>query len=303
MSTTTIPLAAIVANADQPRKIFDAAPLADLAASIEASGLQQPITVRPIPPRPDGAAYEIVMGERRFRAHGLLVARGLAQFASIACHVVEMDVITRDIAAIVENLQRADIKPMEEARAFARMLAHGLSVVDLGKKLGMKQAWRITERMELLKLTPQLQTLTESGNLPVEMARWIATVPHDKQAHVAQMVARGQLTGTKAVRAACEAINQELSQTDIFGDSAPKVSEADVATVNAMEAKIESIARLAALGFKDGECIVATKVSRDRARLMADKLTAIQSALLHMDRQLRQAAARVDAILPGSIAA
>src|SRR5688500_8476228 len=105
-----IPLTKIRANADQPRKTFDPVALRELANSIRMNGLLQPITVRPT----DDGMFEIVAGERRFRAHELLGAK------TIDCNVKTMDVLTRDMSAIIENLQREDVWMMEEAAAFGR---------------------------------------------------------------------------------------------------------------------------------------------------------------------------------------
>jgi len=288
-----IPLAQIAANADQPRKIFEAKALEDLAASLKENGLKQPITVRPM----GKAQYEIVMGERRFRAHQLLAKRGVEGFDTILCHVRAMDDMTRDIDAIIENLQRADIKPIEEARAFQRMVDRGYEPEALAKKLGM-QTWRVEERTRLLKLEPALLQLYETGNLSQEAASEISRLPdHTAQMKVARLVQRGVLSGYKAIRTAVDTVLEAKTQTDIFGDSAPKASEEDVRTVNRMEEKIETMARMAAAGWKDGECVVATKVSPDRARLMADKLKAMQSALYAMERELRMTSAQAEVVL------
>ena len=106
---TAIPLDRVFPNPDQPRKKFEPTALAELASSIRNLGLLQPITVRPV----EGGTYEIVAGERRWRAHCLLNERGELPGGVILAHVREMDVQQRDIEAIVENLSRADITPMK----------------------------------------------------------------------------------------------------------------------------------------------------------------------------------------------
>ena len=107
----------------------------------------------------------------------------------------------------------------------------------------------------------------------------------------------GKLVGWKAVRAAVDAILERKSQADIFGEEAPRASNEDVAALNAMEQKIERMGAMAAAGWKDGECLVAVKVSRDRARLMAEKLAAMRTAVGTMERELRNAAPQADAVL------
>ena len=95
----------------------------------------------------------------------------------------------------------------------------------------------------------------------------------------------------KSLQAAVEAILDGVTQADFFGDAAV-ASAQEVATVNAMEAKIERAAALLSAGWKDGECIVATKVSPDRAALMADRLAAIRLSIRHMEQELRHVTAQ-----------
>jgi ParB family transcriptional regulator, chromosome partitioning protein len=285
---TRIPLSEIRPNPDQPRKLFEPKSLAELAASIRNNGLMQPITVRPTP----AAGYEIVAGERRFRAHQLLAEQGQLPDGTILAHVRPMEDEQRDIEAIVENLSRADITPMEEARAFKRLLDRGMTEEALATKLGIQQTWRIRDRVRLLNLAPEHITLFEGGNLSAEAVYEISRLDrHDDQTRVVKMIGRGQLSGYKAIRAAVAAILDGLSQSDIFAGE-PKASEGELHTINAMEAKIDSVSRMVAAGFRDGEVVVARKVSPDRARLMADRLMLIRKHCLHMENQLREAAAQ-----------
>ncbi|MGE3646574.1 MAG: ParB/RepB/Spo0J family partition protein [Beijerinckiaceae bacterium] len=287
-----LPLELIAPNPEQPRKLFDAKKLEELAQSIQSAGLKQPITVRPA----GQGQYEIVMGERRYRAHKLLQDRGLLEGGTILCHVRKMDDEQRDLEAIIENLQRADVTPLEEARAYQRMIEGGMSVEDLAQKIGVA-AFRVRERTQLLNLAPVHLKLFESGNLDRQQAFEISRLENEAdQTRIVQMIAKGQLTGWKAVRAAVEAIVEGKTQQDIFGDSAPRVSDEEAEALNAMEAKIERMATLAAAGWKDGECVVATKVSPDRALTMADKIKHMRVALARMESQLRAATAEVQVV-------
>lgn len=290
-----IDLSKIVPNKDQPRKEFDGKLLDELAASILENGLAQPITVRPLPyTTSDTQRWEIVMGERRYRAYLLLAQRGHAQFLSILCNVRAMDATSRDLNAIIENLQRVDVTPMEEARAFQRLLDLGMSLEELSKKIG-RQQHRIEERTRLLKLEPSLLQLYERGQFSQEAAYHVSRLPeHVDQMQIFRLIQRGTVSGYHAIRASVDAVLNNVSQIDIFGDAAPKASEADVKIVGKMEERIETMARLAATGWKDGECVVATKVSPDRARLMADKMKGMQGMLYAMERELRRAAAQAE---------
>src|ERR1035437_9967910 len=131
-----LPISCVHPNPDQPRKRFDPDALAELAESIRQNGLIQPITVRALG---DGQ-YMIVAGERRYRAHLL------AGLDTIDANLVEISDAERDILAIVENLQRENISPLEEGRAFQKILDTGISADKLAERLGLKQAWRVTER-------------------------------------------------------------------------------------------------------------------------------------------------------------
>ena len=162
-SALSLPVASIIPNPNQPRKQFDQDKLAELAVSIVENGLMQPITVQAIPPQGE-ARYMIVAGERRWRAHQIA---GLTHVPSL---VVEVDEASRDLLAIIENLQRADISPLEEAHAFQRMLDQGWTVNELAQRLGLKQSWRITERTQLLRLRPEYLHLLEHGHLTPSQA-------------------------------------------------------------------------------------------------------------------------------------
>ena len=118
MGLKRIPLDQIVPNPDQPRKHFDEQALRELAGSIRARGLKQPIAVRPIG---DGT-YQIIMGERRWRAHCLLRDEGELEDPTILANVRKATDEEMAIDAIIENLARVDLTPLEEARAFQRML-------------------------------------------------------------------------------------------------------------------------------------------------------------------------------------
>lgn len=289
----SLPLALVRPNPDQPRKKFDAKGLDELAESIRVNRLMQPITVRPI-----GDEYQIVMGERRWRAHCLLQERGLLPTATIDAHIREMDEIQRDVEAIVENFAREGITPMEEARAFKRMIDAGMTVPELARRLGMQQAWRITDRLRLFNLAPEFMAMFEGGQLAAEAVYEISRLEsHADQTRLVQAINRGQLSGYNAVRAAVAAIQDGLDQVDIFGAGVVKASAEEVEVVRTMEAKVEKVAQLVSAGFKDGEVVVARKVSADRALKMAEQLKLIRTHVLLMENQLRRAAAQAVATL------
>jgi ParB family transcriptional regulator, chromosome partitioning protein len=108
---------------------------------------------------------------------------------------------------------------------------------------------------------------------------------------------RGEFIGWKSMRNAVEAMLNGTTSEDLFGADAPAPSAADVKIVGAMEAKVDRIVSMVAGGWRDGESIIAAKVSPDRAALMADKLVHIRRHLVTMERELRNIAAQAQIAL------
>lgn len=157
-----IPVAAIDANHYQPRKEFRADELKELADSIRATGLLQPITVRPIP---GTDRYELVAGERRLRA-----VRSLG-WERIAAIVRDYDDRTMLTLALVENLQRADLNPIEEAEGYARLSTDfGLTQNEIAELVG-KDRSTIANLLRILHLPASVRRLLENGDLTLGHAR------------------------------------------------------------------------------------------------------------------------------------
>jgi ParB family chromosome partitioning protein len=288
---TRLTLDRVKPNPDQPRKTFDPKSLEELADSIAENGLLQPITVRPMPDK----SYQIVAGERRFRAHQLLNQRNGKRFNSILCQVRKMDDLARDIAAIIENLQRDEVSPLEEAEAFGRLADAGLSPEEIAEKIGAA-VFRVRWRLQLLNLDPSIRKIFASGQIDKQQALELARLDrHEDQLRVFRMINRGQLSGWKAVRNAVDAIKENLSQSDIFGvdDRNPRQS---LKAVVSMERKIDTIACAISSGWRDGECKIAALVDPNRARAMADKLAALSQTIRVMERELRNVAAQADVL-------
>jgi ParB family chromosome partitioning protein len=282
-----IPLDKIFGNPEQPRKDFDPKALQELAQSIDQNGLMQPITVVP---KGEGT-FMIVAGERRWRAHCLLQEQGKAQ--DILAHVRKMNEDEVAVNAIVENLSRADISPLEEAHAFQAMLDRGYSVEDLAKKLGISQPRRISDRTSLLKLDETILPLVRSGDISTHEANWIATLPHHQQRDIVRLISSGKIRGIQAIRAAVQAKQDAEAQSALFGDMS-ETSPADLQTLSRMEKKIESVVSMVSAGWKDGECVIAAKVDRNRAEQMADKLKLAQQHIAKMEKALREIHAQAE---------
>nr|WP_322154583.1 ParB/RepB/Spo0J family partition protein [Paratractidigestivibacter sp.] len=166
---STLPISQIVPNKDQPRKIFKDDELAELSDSIKQNGILQPLLVRK-----KNGKYEIVAGERRFQA---------AKLAGLK----EVPVIIKDISdeevfklALIENLQRSDLSPLEEARGYKQLIKEKGCTQEEVAKLLSKSRSAITNTMRLLDLPEEVQSLVEDGKLTAGHARAILAVPSEE---------------------------------------------------------------------------------------------------------------------------
>ena len=156
----------IVPNAVQPRTEFDQAKLDELIVSIREVGVLQPIVVRPIPDAAPGSpAYELIMGERRLRASKAL---GLGTIPAVIKNTAD-DEMLRD--ALLENLHRADLNPLEEASAYQQLLSDfGITQDQLATRIGRSRP-QITNTIRLLKLPESVQSRVAAGVLSAGHAR------------------------------------------------------------------------------------------------------------------------------------
>ena len=175
-----LPLASIVANPRQPRRNFDNTALAELTESVKARGVLQPILVRKLP---DGR-HEIVAGERRWRA------AQAAQLHEIPVVIRELDDAAAFEVALVENVQRADLNPIEEAEGFARLTADfGHSQLELGRLVGKSRS-HVANLLRLLELPDEVRAMVRDGDLAMGHARALIGVP-DAIEIAARAVAQG----------------------------------------------------------------------------------------------------------------
>lgn len=155
-----IAVSAISANPFQPRRAFDADALAELTASIDASGLLQPVTVRPV-----GARFELVAGERRWRA---VQSLGWAKIPAIVRELDDRTVLT---LALIENLQRDDLTVIDEAIGYQRLIAEfRIPQAEVARLVG-KDRSTVANTLRLLKLPADVQELLQSKQLSAGHAR------------------------------------------------------------------------------------------------------------------------------------
>ena len=164
-------------SAMNPRKTFDEESLHELADNIRQHGLLQPITIRPV----DGETpYEIVCGERRYRAFLLNQKIRVKVPATIPCIVRDMTDEDAFDAMITENLQRKDVDPMEEAFAFSQLLKSGKTVEELSMRFGKSKRF-IADRVRLDKLIPEFKKAVTEGKMNIGAAMLLCKIDEDKQ--------------------------------------------------------------------------------------------------------------------------
>jgi ParB family chromosome partitioning protein len=177
-------VAEIRANPYQPRRHFDDASLAELRASITEHGVLQPVVVRRTP-----QGYELIAGERRLRA---AKAAGLERIPAV---VRTVDDAAMQTLALVENLQREDLGPLEKARALrAMMSAQGLSAEEVSARIAKDRA-TVSNFLRLLELPADVQALVDGGKLSAGQARAILQVSGDtRRSELARLVVERDLS-------------------------------------------------------------------------------------------------------------
>src|SRR5947199_1994799 len=159
-ATSDIPIDQIHVNPNQPRKLFDSKALNELAASIQTSGVIQPIVVRR-----HGDSYQLIAGERRWRAAKIA---GLTRIPAVVRDATDAQSLE---LALVENLLREDLNPMEEAEAYQRLLAEfGWTQEELAQRVGRDRS-SIANCLRLLKLPALIQADLRAGRLTMGHAR------------------------------------------------------------------------------------------------------------------------------------
>lgn len=182
---STLPVDVLEPGPFQPRKAMDPDSLADLVQSIRSQGLLQPILVRPLPHEgPDGARYQIIAGERRWRASQQ------AGLTKVPVHIRGLSDTDAMAASLVENLQRQDLDAIEEAEGYHRLIEEfGLTQEQLGTAVGKSRS-HVANAMRLLNLPPAVRSQVQRGALTAGHARALLTHPEPERAALA-VIARG----------------------------------------------------------------------------------------------------------------
>ena len=202
-------------NANQPRKTFDEGKLEELADSIREHGLIQPLVVRK-----STNGYEIVAGERRWRAARKI---GIKEFPAI---VRELSDEENMLLAIIENMQREDLDPIEEAEGISQMIeTYGLSQEQVSKSLGKSRPY-ITNQLRLLKLPEELRKMVSDGRLSSGHVRALITIDDEEKQIKLAVQAVEQGLSVRQVEALAKA-NKKVKKSK----SAKKKKSADVKRV------------------------------------------------------------------------
>lgn len=185
ISTNTLPLNEIMPNKEQPRKTFDEGALSELADSIRQHGVLQPLLVRPLP----SGGYQLVAGERRWRASRL------AELKEVPVVIKELsDVETMEIA-IIENLQREDLNPIEEAEGLQALIDRcGFTQEAVAISVG-KSRPAIANSLRLLKLPPEVRDMTRNGDISAGHARALLALDNEAMIYeAAKNIVENKLT-------------------------------------------------------------------------------------------------------------
>lgn len=194
-----LPLQKVEPNPNQPRRDFDPESLEALSESIAQHGVLQPLTVREL----ENGYYQIIAGERRWRAARLA---GLREIPAI---VIEADDKKATELALIENLQREDLNPVEEAMGYSRLLKeYGMTQEDAAKRVG-KSRPAVANALRLLQLTPEILEMVKTGALTPGHARAILSMKEPKkQKEAAQKIAALDLSVRQA-ELLCRNLNRE----------------------------------------------------------------------------------------------
>lgn len=249
-----LPLAKVEPREGQPRTIFDEETLSELAESIREYGLIQPVTVRKL----SSGYYQLIAGERRWRA-----AR-LAGLSEIPARVIEADDRLATELALVENLQREDLNPIEEAQGYRTLMEdYGLTQDEAALRVG-KSRPSVANALRLLSLAPEVLQFVEQGLLSAGHARALVSVkPEELQIDAARQVMRNGLSVRKTEELAKKLMRPPKPLTDEMSIRVDYVAEVTRRLERALGRKV-----LLSETGKKGRIVLEYYGADDRERLI-----------------------------------
>jgi ParB family chromosome partitioning protein len=216
---SALPLNLLQAGKYQPRQIMDETPLKELADSIRERGVIQPLLVRGL----GTGRYEIIAGERRFRA------ASIAGLKEVPVRIVDADDQAAAAMALIENMQREDLNPLEESRGLARLIEEfGFTHEQAAKSVGKSRS-AISNLLRLSQLAKAVQAMLMAGELDMGHARALLSLPGSSQVALAQkIVAQGlSVRETERLAASATLISGDLAKKKPLKASVGKSSLAD----------------------------------------------------------------------------
>jgi ParB family transcriptional regulator, chromosome partitioning protein len=184
--TNKVAIKDLIANKEQPRTSFDEAALEELASSIKTKGILQPLLVRT-----KGKKYEIIAGERRFRAAQMV---GLEEVPVIVREFSDQETLE---IALIENLQREDLNPLEEARGYKNLIEFGITQDEAAQAVGKARS-TVTNSLRLLTLSPNAQQALEEGTISAGHARALLGIPEEQRDWALEQVLSNDLNVRQA---------------------------------------------------------------------------------------------------------
>ncbi len=198
---SALPISQLQAGKYQPRTRMDEGALNELAASIKSQGVMQPVLVRPV----DGGRYEIIAGERRFRA------AQLAGLEEIPVLVREVDDQAAAAMALIENMQREDLNPLEEAQGIARLISDFNFTHEQAASAVGRSRSAVSNLLRLVNLAGPVQTMLMAGDIDMGHARALLSVDNASQIALANQVVAKRLSVRETEKLVARAIEEQNS--------------------------------------------------------------------------------------------
>ena len=254
-----IPLTQIGANPDQPRKTFTEDELADLAASIKEKGVLQPILLRAVSGKP--YMYEIVAGERRFRASKLA---GLTEIPALVKQITPESAME---IALIENVQRENLNPIEESNAYKNIMDKcGYDLSDVARLIGKSESY-IKNTMRLDALPADVKSMVEKGNLSASQARLLVVA--EKPTELAKQIVNNKMSVVEAEKLVKGAARKTTSRAYVAKTMDPKVvRDIEFKISDALGVKVKLQERRGGAGQ-----IILSFATRVQMQELIDKLT------------------------------
>lgn len=255
-------VSAIEPHPEQPRRHFDEAALDELAASIAARGVIQPVIVRPFGP----GRYQLVAGERRWRA---AQRAQLHEIPALVRELTEREVMA---LALIENLQREDLNPIEEARAYSRLAeAEGMTQAEIARMVDKSRS-HVANFQRLLALPEGVIALVETGDLSMGHAR--ALIGSDAALELAQAAVDKQMSVREVEKLVRRRTRGEVARPRRARDSGHAVADADILAVqNHLEEFLGLSVKIASDGDPSTGSVTIRYSTLDQLDLICQRLT------------------------------